>query len=321
VPDAGGLDAGAADAGTPDAGTPDAGLSRPAFLIGGQDQRHLVSFDARSWQHDVWIAPSGLDDAFYGGAIGAGVLLLAGDPGLVRSTDGSTWQSVSLPPASLHGAKLVYAAGLFVMVSQGDAYRSADGLAWEHAADTGYAGHWQQLVYGAGHWLALGDGHRKRSEDGLSWHDYNATEDANPLASVAFGNGVFVAVGGVNKMARVTTSTDALSWHEQAPVPTSYETGFGSVAFGAGRFLASDCCNAFESTDGVSWRKRGEGMNGTIVFGGGQFIGVGWRTEAALYEPDAGAFVSTLQGDRPTPFEDGGIAPWFTAVAAGDLGR
>ena len=34
---------------------------------------------------------------------------------------------------------------------------------------------------------------------------------------------------------------------------------------------------------------------------------------------DAGSFVKTFTGDRPNPYDDAGIAPWFTAVGAGEL--
>ena len=85
-PDAGAPeDAGQPDAGptpdagpVPDAGAPDAGrLTHPAFLIGGQDMRHLVSFDGRTWQGDSWVAPNGEDNAFSGAATG---LLTGGHP-------------------------------------------------------------------------------------------------------------------------------------------------------------------------------------------------------------------------------------------------
>ena len=310
----GGTDPGR-DAATADAAPP----GRPFYVIGGQDLRRIISADGKTWTDDTYVAPNGLDNAYSGAAIGNGAIVLSGDSGVVRSTDGHTWTAVTLPvQASLHGSQIVAGAGVFVMVAHADAFVSTDGATWKHAAATGDSGHWQRVAQGGGHWVALGDGHIKASEDGLTWHDYNATADPNPLADVAYGNGVFVAVGTANGMARIKTSKNGVAWQDQAPVTTSYQTGFGGIAFGNGVFVTSDCCNAFESTDGVAWTKRGRGAQAGIVFAGGVFVGAGWRTEAYVYDADAGAFASTLHGDQPSKY-DAGLAPWFTTIAAGEI--
>ena len=48
------------------------------------------------------------------------------------------------------------------------------------------------------------------------------------------------------------------------------------------------------------------------------FVAAGWRTEAYVYDPDAGAFSSTIHGDQPNKY-DAGLAPWFTSIAAGEI--
>src|SRR5436305_616220 len=89
--DAGGdVDAGH-DAGTdagPDSGNDagldaglDAGPGRTVFVITGQDQRRMISFDGMSWEHDVYVAPNGLDDAFYAVTVAQRLIVAAGDPG------------------------------------------------------------------------------------------------------------------------------------------------------------------------------------------------------------------------------------------------
>jgi hypothetical protein len=318
LPDAGMTDSGTPDSGTPDAGSVDAG-SRPVFIIGGQDERHLVSFDGRAWQDDTYIAPNGEDNAYSGIAVGAGAIVMSGDPGIVRSTDGVSYTLTQMRPSrfAFHGSVAAFNGSVFVVVGQADTWRSADGITWDHAMNTGNAGHWQGVAFGNGHWVAVGDGYTKVSEDGLAWHDYTATPDPNPVAALAFGNGVFVAVGGKSNMGRALTSTDGVTWTEQPLVTTSYNTGFAGVAFGNGRFVASDCCSAFESTDGVTWTKRGHGFQGAIAYSSGTFIAAGWRTSAAVYDADAGAFTTTFSGDQPNMFPDAGLWPWFTAVGAG----
>jgi len=312
--------AGSAGGGSTSSGGGGATPTKPIYVIGGQDQRHIVSEDGSNWIEDTYIAPNGADNAYAGGAVGNGAIVLTGDPGVLRSTDGHTWTSIVLPEAtSLHSSKVVAAAGVFVMVSGNHAFKSSDGLTWAHAGDTGDAGHWQAIAYGNAHWVAIGDGHVKASEDGLAWHDYNATPNNPQLDALAFGNGVFVGVGKANNLARIATSPDGVTWTEQAPVTTLYDSGFGGIAFGDGKFLASDCCNAFESTDGVTWTKRGDGVQGGIAFAGGKFVGAGWRTEARLFNDSTGDFESTLTGDQPNQYDSGQLAPWFTAVVAGEL--
>lgn len=321
--DAGQVDAGT-DAGLPmDAGSPDAGrVTHPAFLIGGQDMRHLVSFDGRTWLGDTWVAPNGEDNAFSGAAIGPGVMVLSGDPGVYRSTDGLSWTLAQARPSrfSFHSSAAAYANGLFVIVAQDAAWTSADGLTWQTKQDTaGAAGHWHALAFGNGRWLALGDGTRKVSENGLDWHDVTHFTDTS-FQGVAFGNGRFVAVGLETNNGWVATSLDGVTWTPQASVPTMYDTGLSTVTFTNGVFLTSTCCAVLQSADGVSWAPyASNGSNGTMVSAGGLIVSSGWRTEAGFFNPDAGRFDKSLTGDVPNPFEDGGIAPWFTGLGAGEF--
>lgn len=326
-PDAGTLDdAGASDdAGLPDAGSPDAGPADAGtlvFVIGGQDMRHLVSFDGVHWLNDSYLAPTGLDNAFTGVAVGKGGIILSGDPGIYRSTDGLNFVEVQPRPtgSSLHSSVALFAADTFVVLAGNRGWRSADGITWEYQVDTaGNSGHWHALAYGNGRWIGVGDGKYKVSDDGLTWHDVTAIS-SNEFQDVAFGNGTFVAVGKVNDAGWVATSTDALTWHQQAELPTPYATGLSSVGFGDGVFLTSSCCKTYSSPDGVTWTERASnGLGGSIVFGGGLFVSAGWRTEARVLEPDAGTSRSTFTGSMPNLYDDAGLAPWFTGIGAGTL--
>ena len=157
----------------------------------------------------------------------------------------------------------------------------------------GESAHWHSLVYGNGRWLALGDRVRKVSDNGLDWHDI-ASFDDGLFASVAFGKGQFVAVGkvaivtadgGAGAAGWVATSVDGVTWAQTATITTRYDTGLESIAY----------------VDG-------------------QFVAAGWRTEAAIYVPDAGEFVSTFTGRRPNKYDDGGVLePWFIGFGAGKL--
>lgn len=312
------------DAGTPDAGV-DAGPSltgRVVFAIGGQDMRHLVSFDGGTWEHDTYVAPNGEDNAFSGVAVGKGGIVMSGDPGIYRSTDGVGWTLVQTRPSrfSFHGSVMGFGGGQFVMVAQDQGWRSGDGLTWESKQDTaGQAGHWHALAFGNGRWVALGDLIRKVSDNGLDWHDPTPFA-ADLFTDVAWGNGRFVAVGKENNDGWVAASTDGLTWAKTATVPTPYQTGLASISFGNGVFVTSTCCSTLSSPDGVTWTTIAtNGAGGKIVFGGDRFVSSGWRTQANVLTPDAGHWVNTFGGDQPNLYDDAGIAPWFTAVGAGEL--
>ncbi|MFT3706107.1 MAG: hypothetical protein QM817_00435 [Archangium sp.] len=314
---------GAVDAGF-DAGlvsTTDAG-SRLVFAIGGQDMRHLVSFDGVTWSNDTWVAPNGEDNAFGGVAIGKGGIVMSGDPGIVRSTDGVNFSVVQMRPSrfAFHGSALAYDNDQFVLVAQDKGWRSADGITWESVTDTpGMSGHWHALAFGNGHWIALGDNVRKLSENGLDWHDPTPFA-AEQFRDVAFGNGRFLAVGKEVDAGWVATSTDGQNWTTLGSIPTLYETGLSSVAFGNGVFITSTCCATLSSPDGVTWTQiANNGAGGKIVFAGDRFVSSGWRTEAKVLLPDAGRFTSTVTGNQPNPYDDAGIAPWFTGIGAGFL--
>lgn len=315
------------DAGSPDAGAPDAGPpTRAVFVIGGQDMRRLVSFDGVTWFTDTWVAPNGEDNAFSGIAIGKRGIVMSGDPGVFRSTDGLAWTLVQARPSrfAFHGSTMAFADGQFVMLGQDLAWRSLDGITWESQQDTpGASGHWHALAFGNGHWVGLGDGKRKISENGFDWHDPTAFA-MGLFEDVAFGAGRFVAVGkeavdgGFGGW--VSTSVDGQNWTHSATLPTPYDTGLSTVGFGNGVFVTSTCCSTLQSVDGITWTQRTtNGSGGELAFAGDRFVTVGWRTEASVLTPDAGNFVKTFTGDRPNPYDDAGIAPWFTAVGAGEL--
>ena len=133
----------------------------------------LKQFDSRErglTLERVVVAPNGEDNAFSGIAIGKRGIVMSGDPGVFRSTDGLAWTLVQARPSrfAFHGSTMAFADGQFVMLSQDLAWRSLDGITWQSQQDTpGASGHWHALAFGNGHWVGLGDGKRKISENGF----------------------------------------------------------------------------------------------------------------------------------------------------------
>ncbi len=316
------------DASVDDAGA-DAGTL--VYIVTGQDMRHLVSFDGLTWHHDEYVPANGLDNAFTGVAIGNHCIVISGDPGVYRSVDGITYTKVVSPVAGLsfHSSQALFANGQFFIVNGAWSFRSPDGLTWESKKATeGSSGHWHALVFGAGRLLALGDGVRKVSENGLDWHDITPFEPGQ-FQAVAYGNGQFLAVGKVSTTVDggpetaggwVATSADGLSWVAKPVVPTVYNTGLATVAFGDGLFFTKRAGDVLQSADGETWSVFTKpAPAGDLRYARGRLASAGWRTEASVYLPDAGRFVSGYSGTHPNRFDDAGIEPWFTGFGVGEL--
>lgn len=157
------------------------------------------------------------------------------------TTDGVTWSEQGNPPGGDdHTPDLLrgvgFGDGTFLAVG-GDRnsmiMRSTDGVTWQedmHPAGSQWLG---GVAWDGGVWVAAGGvGSNMRStDDGLTWTQ-NSEYFSHAARAVAAGNGVFVAVG---DQGLIAVSRDAgLTWTEH----NQPGSGFGSVAYGAGHFVA-----------------------------------------------------------------------------------
>ena len=306
---------------------PDASRAEQTVLIaGGQDLRHVVSFDGMTFGHDTYVAANGLDNAFGLILVGNHIVVAAGDAGIYTTTDALTWTSRGKPVgvASMHGVTGTFANGRFVLVAKESTLSSTDGITWTVTNDLATSSeHWHGMAYGNGHWVAIGDNLRKVSDDGATWHDFAPTP-VN-LNAIAFGNGVFVATAsgdtdaGAGSVGYTITSTNGVTWTAPVYTLTSYGTGLAGIAYGQGKFVTGDCCNVFTSTDGSAWTKKGTGFGGGgIVFSGVGFVAVSWRTNISV-STDGESFTHAWSDDGPNLFDAAAQAPWLTSVGAGVL--
>lgn len=304
----------------PDAARP----TKFVYVAGGQDLRHLVSFDNATFTNDTYIAPSGFDNAFSVITIGNGRIVAVADAGIFTSDDAITWTQHPKPQGvdNLHGTTGVFGDGRFVFVSQAFSFTSPDGLTWTtHTESSQYSAHWHGMAYGNGHYVGIGDSCRKVSEDGLIWHDFAPTP-VN-LHAIAYGAGKFVvtASGAADPAGYTSTSTDGVAWTAPVATATTYTTGFTGIAYGAGHFVTSDCCNAFVSPDGVTWTKKQEGLyGGSLSFSGAEFVSVGWRTSIRVSK-DGEKFTGVFSDDGPNKFDASTQAPFLTASGSGWIYR
>jgi hypothetical protein len=161
--------------------TPSGWLALSRWAVG--DQRAPSSWesvlyrstDGIRWQ-DVDISDENDNLWLRGVAYGAGHYVLAGmrmgenDGAIFHSTDGETWQELSVATGAPSGlADVVFAGGQFFALSTSTALlRSADGVTWQ-AIDLATTVMPQDVTFGGEQFLLVGSGAVQRSSDGVSW--------------------------------------------------------------------------------------------------------------------------------------------------------
>lgn len=105
-----------------------------------------------------------------------------------------------------------------------------------------------------------------------TWAWRNPLPQGHALTSVTFGNGRYVAVGAHGT---VLISSNRLDW---TVASTGRDEFLGSIAFGAGHFLAVSRDRVIASTDGTVWTRSYSNFGGAftaISYGNGLFVAVG----------------------------------------------
>jgi hypothetical protein len=295
--------------------------------LAGSDLRHRVSFDqGATWQYDGYVAPNGGDNGYVAGVVADGVIVVAGDPGIVTSSDGNAWAITSAVNA--HGAAATFAQGRFVVVSHDVAYTSRDGATWDAHANTGAGDHWHSIAYGNGYFVAFADflsngqacGVSKRSTDGATWTDYAvdcAFDDGGKpmgvgVGDVGFGNGLFVMGDPDGHHA---TSQDGVTW---SPRVHDTDKGFGKIQFIAGQFWSFDGYTS-TSISGADWTFRNYGPN-SATFMNGLFIGMDWTGKQLSMSSDGLTWSPILDLSAETDHYDASTAsPGFNVIMSGYL--
>ncbi len=211
----------------------------PLFVAVGYGGRRMTSDDGVTWENDIVVDPNGGDDN-----------------NLFRG--------------------LGYANGLFVAVgggSIGQIFTSPNGVDWTpQTSGSSWIG---DVVFVDGAFIAAGgNGLRMRSADqAVTWTN-PASYYAGHFRGIAAGNGIAVAAGHTYgespDVGLVSVTTDAgLTWSEPAAGGPQY----GSIAFGAGAFVAAGDGGCQSSSDGVDWTDCGIGSGlARVVFANGEFL-------------------------------------------------
>jgi hypothetical protein len=195
-------------------------------------------------------------------------IVIAGDAGICRSTDGVTWSRATDTPHSIRGFSEVIAGGPGFLLTMSYAtsrsisvkvWRSVDGLHWKTAGHPGVFSNLTPLLIGdgprgiviLGRPYPSGRGYEPtvrplRSQDGVAWSSGATQRAFEPLAfdsgraSIVRGGPGYIAAGSYQPRSRigaaVWTSGDGLTWrrvHFMLPASGYVEVG-GLARIGPG---------------------------------------------------------------------------------------
>lgn len=220
---------------------------------------------------------------------------------VLTSPDGITWTPRTNTPHN-SWKTVCFGNGLFVAVGGSasiPAMSSPDGIDWTPITNPilTYITH---IVYGDGKFVGVGMyGAVVLSTDGVNWTSANALPDSEKLKSICYGNGLFVVCVPDDKKNPFRTSPDGITWTKQIATGSGYET----VCYGAGRFVAIYDYGIATSNDGKIWNARVNPptnirWRGVCYGANGVYIGVGWSGNNAtevLYGQDVGHKMTYLQ--------------------------
>ncbi len=235
--------------------------------LGALSRSVQIALAARDLEGNHWTTSRERSITWEAVAQANGTFVAVGDDGgLARSPDGTTWTVLDTQDAS-QWIGVAYGNSTWMAVAQGgQVVTSADGTTWTpatalYADGAAEATTIAQLAFGGGRFVAAG-ANRTWVGDGRTW-----TSSATALAAVTYGNGVFV---GANPDG-LYVSGDGAQWTRTATLDPTTVLTVKSVAFGAGRFVATDFFDqTLTSTDGRQWS-----LSST------QFHGAGWRLDYA----------------------------------------
>ena len=214
-------------------------------------------------------------------------------PRLVTSADGVAWTPAvdELTPPLLD---VSFSDGVFTGVSSDYAlWISIDGGNWLRLGPIPVQGNEPPtyVIHGGGKFVGYNpkpgaDTVVLASPDGINWTGSTTVADVRGLV---FGNGIFVISG-----SDIMTSPDGVSWtvypRERDVLPTS-------VAYGAGRFVATGGKSLLLSTDGVRWEKVENADSRRVPVGlyyvNGLFVGPSWPSYDDKSNAVQGGFLLT----------------------------
>lgn len=266
------------------------GNGRFVAIANAGPNRVMTSVDGQSWSATGVTGVT--SHTWTGVSYGNGVFVaISFDQAVMTSVDGLSWTAATPTgmPSGVGWEALTFGGGKFVAVGQqGSATErvmtSANGITWTAGTITGPNATWHGVTYGGGKYVAVGFEAPNNnsviitSSDGLTWSAATPPGSIARFAwSVTYGAGHFVAVtassDGVNQ---VMTSPDGSTW---SLAQSATSSGWRSIGFGNGLFVAGGVHAIMTSPDGTAWTSRTNPVASSdwrsIAYQNGIFVAVG----------------------------------------------
>ena len=228
------------------------------FVAVGQSGTVLTSTNGETWA----LGTADTNATFFSATFGNGHFLAVGTgygpsftPVAFRSTNGTDWNAVTVPPACCNPYGFLaatFGAGRFVLTDNaGAAYSSAGLVSW---TNTGFfvALAVEGAAYVNGSFVAVGEGGSLNvSPDGLTWppsYAYSNNVSSRTLYGVAHGAGRYLVAGAKGAL---TATTNLQTW---TPVPSPTEDNLEDIIFANGLFVAvGESGTILTSSTGLNW--------------------------------------------------------------------
>jgi hypothetical protein len=244
------------------------------FVAVGNYGEVVSSRDGREWIS--YSAPR--KDRLSGVVYGNGRFVIVGGGGqILISTNGIGWSTNTLGIQGLFPT-ITFDGQQFLIAGDGDkVWISNDGISWT-PHNTGLLEPPFAVTYAGGQYVAVGGhGFVATSGNGLDW----AVHSHGPngiFEQVAVGNGqILVSVGGM-----LMGTSDGNIWSRRGSIPNFLTVG---LSYANGQFVMfgrdgnkPEQPLVLTSADGFAWTKHEVSSSGAalrIIYGGGQFVGVG----------------------------------------------
>ena len=214
---------------------------------------------------------------------GTWIAIPDGNTTLSSTTNGTTWNTVTLPTQA-SWTDIAYGGGSFVVISTGggmtDSYSKViysinAGAGWKSSTMPSKTT-WNSVTYGNGTFVAVATGTNNAAYStnlGGTWTASTLPGSSLTWSSVAYGGGIFLAVAAGSATGARSTNNGA-TW-SSATLPSG--ATWSDITYGNGRFVVvASASNATAySFDGITWYSSNVQITATkIAYGQGAFVAV-----------------------------------------------
>lgn len=279
-----------------------------------------LNYSAPSFSQSAQVLPSaGVGTTYATIAYGGNYWIAVpdGNTTIIGSSNGSVWESFTLPTTAADWSSIAYGNKAWVLISSTNdkvLYSFSNGQSWKKSTMPS-SDNWTSISYGNGRFVALASGTTKAAYSttyGSTWNSATLPGANATWSNIASGAGKFVTVAALST--RSAYSTDSGTTWQESVLPGAATAAWASVAYGNGRFVAVgvNSVKPASSFNGIDWVESKYAINASLVtYGNGVFLALNSGSSVAWISED-GIFWKRKQVTSDTY---GAAAFGFTATA------